>query len=198
MNMKLIKQRDFFLLILGKLVSLLGSNMQQFALSLYVLSLTGSATIFATGYIKKVKVGRLCYMSFILIAISILVMALIPSKAMLRTFNGHLIPYIVLSIISFMTGLLATIANIAMGTIFNQVTPIELMGRTSTVFNLAVTIFIPIGQMLFGYLYDIISASYVILVSGAILIFTIKRYKALLTELDEPEDGMEGDVLGEI
>jgi len=156
------------------------------------------APIFATGYIKKVKVGRLCYMSFILIAISILVMALIPSKAMIRTFNGHLIPYIVLSIISFMTGVLATIANIAMGTIFNQVTPIELMGRTSTVFNLAVTIFIPIGQMLFGYLYDIISASYVILVSGAILIFTIKRYKALLTELDEPEDGMEGDVLGEI
>ncbi len=48
MNMKLIKQRDFFLLILGKLVSLLGSNMQQFALSLYVLSLTGSATIFAS------------------------------------------------------------------------------------------------------------------------------------------------------
>lgn len=198
MNMGLIKQRDFFLLILGKLVSLLGCNMQLFALSLYALSLTGSATIFATGYIKKIKVGRLCYMSFILIAISILVMALIPSKAMIRTFNGYLIPYIVLSIISFMTGVLATIANIAMGTIFNQVTPIELMGRTSTVFNLAVTIFIPIGQMLFGYLYDIISASYVILVSGAILIFTIKRYKALLTELDEPEDGMEGDVLGEI
>lgn len=48
MNMGLIKQKDFFLLILGKLVSLLGSNMQQFALSLYVLALTGSATIFAS------------------------------------------------------------------------------------------------------------------------------------------------------
>src|SRR5690554_5793651 len=44
----LLKQRDFTLLIFGNLVSLLGSNMQQFALSLYVLALTGSATIFAS------------------------------------------------------------------------------------------------------------------------------------------------------
>lgn len=48
MNLKPIKRKDFSLLILGKLVSLLGSNMQQFALSLYVLALTGSATIFAS------------------------------------------------------------------------------------------------------------------------------------------------------
>jgi len=45
--MKLLKQKDFTLLIVGKLVSLLGSNMQQFALSLYVLKITGSAVIFA-------------------------------------------------------------------------------------------------------------------------------------------------------
>src|SRR5690554_3838147 len=44
----LLKQRDFTLLIFGNLVSLLGSNIQQFALSLYVLDLTGSATIFAS------------------------------------------------------------------------------------------------------------------------------------------------------
>ena len=48
MKLGLIKERDFFLLILGKLVSLLGSNVQQFALSLYVLGITGSATIFAS------------------------------------------------------------------------------------------------------------------------------------------------------
>src|SRR5690606_26687109 len=48
MNFKLMKQKDFSLLILGKLVSLVGSNMQQFALSLYVLEITGSATIFAS------------------------------------------------------------------------------------------------------------------------------------------------------
>ncbi len=51
MKLGLIKERDFFLLILGKLVSLLGSNMQQFALSLYVLGITGSATILLLLYL---------------------------------------------------------------------------------------------------------------------------------------------------
>lgn len=46
-----------------------------------------------------------------------------------------------------------------MGTLFNQIVPLEYMGRTSTVFNLAVTVFIPIGQMIFGYLYDILLPS---------------------------------------
>ncbi|CCQ96736.1 membrane hypothetical protein [[Clostridium] ultunense Esp] len=157
-----------------------------------------AAPIFASGYIKKVKVGKLCYTSFVSIALSILVMAVIPSKVILGSFKSNLVPYILLSIISFMVGVFATTANIAMGTIFNQVTPIELMGRTSTVFNLAVTVFIPIGQMIFGYLYDIISPSYVIAISGLILIFTVKRYKIALMELDEQEDGIRGDAINEI
>ncbi|KYH35576.1 enterobactin exporter EntS [Clostridium tepidiprofundi DSM 19306] len=48
MNIKLLKQKDFSLLIMGKLVSLVGTNMQNFALSLYVLKITGSATKFAS------------------------------------------------------------------------------------------------------------------------------------------------------
>lgn len=48
MNLKLLKKKDFLLLMLGKLVSLLGTQMQNFALSLYVLKITGSATKFAS------------------------------------------------------------------------------------------------------------------------------------------------------
>ena len=162
----------------------------QFGIFQMILSASMiAAPIFASGYIKKVKVGKLCYLSFISIALSILIMAVIPSKVTLGSFKSNLIPYILLSIISFMVGVFATIANIAMGTIFNQVTPIQLMGRTSTVFNLAVTVFIPIGQMLFGYLYDIISPSYVIAISR-ILIVVVRRYKVALMELDEQEDGI--------
>lgn len=47
MNLKLLKNKNFALLILGNTVSLFGSNMQQFALSLYVLSISKSATLFA-------------------------------------------------------------------------------------------------------------------------------------------------------
>ena len=46
MNFKMLKNKDFTLLILGKFVSLIGSSMQDFALALYVLKLTGSSLIF--------------------------------------------------------------------------------------------------------------------------------------------------------
>jgi len=48
MKRALLQNKNVVLLLLGKAVSLLGSNMQQFALSLYVLAITGSATIFST------------------------------------------------------------------------------------------------------------------------------------------------------
>lgn len=46
--MDILKNRNFRNLMIGKVTSILGSNMQQFALSLYVLAKTGSATIFAS------------------------------------------------------------------------------------------------------------------------------------------------------
>lgn len=48
MNFKILGEKNFFLLMLGKLVSLIGSELQNFALSLYVLKMTGSATKFAS------------------------------------------------------------------------------------------------------------------------------------------------------
>lgn len=48
MNLKLIKQKNFSLLMLGSLVSNMGTAMQDFALSLYVLKITGSGAKFAS------------------------------------------------------------------------------------------------------------------------------------------------------
>lgn len=48
MKFKLLKEKNFSLLMFGKMTSLIGSYMQSFALSLFVLSTTGSATKFAS------------------------------------------------------------------------------------------------------------------------------------------------------
>lgn len=45
---KILKNKNFSLLIFGELVSLFGTQFQDFALSLYVLKITGSATLFAS------------------------------------------------------------------------------------------------------------------------------------------------------
>lgn len=46
--MNLLKRSDFRNLMIGKAMSAIGSNVQQFALSLYVLAISGSASIFAS------------------------------------------------------------------------------------------------------------------------------------------------------
>ncbi|NLY66915.1 MAG: MFS transporter, partial [Tissierellia bacterium] len=139
----------------------------QFGLFQSVLSLSMIvAPILCGGIMRRIKVGKLCYLSFLAIGLVILFMVAIPSKILMNSLNSNLLPYILLMAAAFIIGVLVTVANISLGTIFEQVTPVELMGRTSTIFNLAVTVFIPVGQMLFGFLYDIISPSYVVALSG--------------------------------
>lgn len=54
MNFRLLKNRNFFLLMQGSFVSLLGSMMQTFALSLYVLNNYESPLLFASNLILSV------------------------------------------------------------------------------------------------------------------------------------------------
>lgn len=48
MNSEKLFNRNFTLITLGQLISIFGNMLQRFSLSLYILDLTGSATIFAT------------------------------------------------------------------------------------------------------------------------------------------------------
>lgn len=48
MHSKKLFRRDFTLMVIGQIISLFGNTILRFALSLYVLDLTGSATIFGT------------------------------------------------------------------------------------------------------------------------------------------------------
>ncbi|MCR2044194.1 MFS transporter [Anaerosalibacter massiliensis] len=170
----------------------------QFGVFQMVLSVSMIvAPILCSGYIKRIPIGKLSYISFILVGLLVLIMAPIPSSIMINNFSLNFI-YVLLLTVSFIIGVLATVSNIAIGTIFNQVTPIEFMGRTSTVFNLAVTIFIPAGQMIFGFLYDIISPSYVIAISSIIMIVVVRIYKTALMDIDMEKTEITGDVINEI
>jgi hypothetical protein len=46
--MKLLRQKNFILIMIARLISTLGTTMQSFVLALYVLNITGSATKFAS------------------------------------------------------------------------------------------------------------------------------------------------------
>lgn len=170
----------------------------QFGIFQMIMSIAMLIAPLVMGLIKDIKIGRLCYLSFTLVSLLILVMAIIPSSPLLNSFSSSLMPFILLSVVSFIIGVLVTVANIGIGTLFNEIVPLELMGRTSTVFNFAVTIFIPLGQMLFGALYDIMPASIVIGLAGVLKLIAIMKYKRTLLQYDLEETDSIGGIIDEI
>lgn len=157
----------------------------QFAMLQVILSISMiSAPIICGGFFKKYKIGKLSVISFTAIFSSILVMTFIPTPIFMGLFDSTFIPYICIMIATFIVGISATIANIGLGTLFQTIVPIEAMGRVSTVFGLAMTISIPIGQLVFGGLYDTMPPYVAILIAGLIMMSAVLYFKNSLIKSD--------------
>lgn len=144
-----------------------------------------SAPIAVSIIAKRIPVGKLCTGAFFLVGFIVLIIAVIPSPIFLSFTGNTLIPYGILMVLSFGLGISIGVINISIMTLFSQVVPIQAMGRTSTVLVLLVTIAIPMGQVMFGYLYDTILTSYVIIISGVILLLAILTYRKQMLEIEE-------------
>ena len=153
-----------------------------------------SAPILCGGIIKNMKIGKFIYRGFLVISMLIFVMALFTSNYISYNFNTNLISYTGLLIVSFIVGIVVTLVNIGLGTLFDKTVPLSMMGRTSTVFSFAVTVFIPLGQMISGFLLDITFPSIVVSLSGMILLITIIKYKKPLINYDITESKKEENI----
>lgn len=140
--------------------------------------------IFAIKIIKKYPISTVFYRSFMALSMIILLLAFILSPFLLNAIGDTNIIFYAILILSFLTGALVSIANLANATIFQKVVPLSMMGRTSAVLMLLVTIFVPIGQMIFGVLYDIMDPSIVIFSAGILLMLSVWLHKHQLTNLN--------------
>ncbi|MFP4286687.1 MAG: MFS transporter [Candidatus Izemoplasmataceae bacterium] len=142
------------------------------------------STVFKKYAIKKVFVN-----SFIVISIFILFVAIIPIPFVLNQFNGIYVPLTLLLILGFVIGVFTSVINVTIGAIIAQTIPLNMMGRTSATLQLLVTVFIPIGQMTFGLMYDTLMPSYVIMISGSLmLILVLLLRKPLLKDSPSKKD----------
>lgn len=132
---------------------------------------------------NRQDVGSLLYMGFLFLGMAVLVLAFIPSTGLLKFFGSNLVPYLLLLIIFFVVGLLVTIVNITMSTIFAQIVPLDAMSRASSVLTLAATVLIPVGQVIFGLLFDHLAATYVIMICGVILTTAVLIYRKRLLNI---------------
>ena len=134
-----------------------------------------AAPILLTKKLKKMRLGDVLVISFLAIGFLIFLISATVNKSILNINDGFL-SYSIVLVTCFTIGILTTAVNISVGTLFQKIVPMEYMGRTSTVLGLGCTLMIPIGQILFGYLYDIINPGIVMILNGAIIIFTVIVY----------------------
>ncbi|MFA7560956.1 MAG: MFS transporter [Candidatus Izemoplasmatales bacterium] len=150
----------------------------DFRLGLLQTALSASmivAPLLLTKKLKQMKLGDVLIKATLLIGSLIILLSITVNQVIFSVSEG-LLSYIIILVTCFLIGVFATAVNIAVGTLIQKIVPLEYMGRTSTVLGLGTTIMIPIGQVIFGYLYDIINPGIVIIINGAIIIFTIIVY----------------------
>lgn len=202
-GVKIIKSSKFILTILG-LVAIINFTISplfsvgltfvvketlkasdfQFGLFQTIFALASITAPILLGLGKKTKnVGTLLFRSFLLLSIIVLLIAIVPSDLLLAYFAPNVIPFIFLLVLLFFIGMLVTIVNITISTIFSQIVPLEAMGRASSVLTLASTILIPLGQIAFGFLFDNLAASYVIIICGLILLGAVLLYRKRLLNI---------------
>lgn len=149
-----------------------------------VLSLSMiAAPILMTKQIKKIKLSTLLNTTLFTIGLLIMLISLSIHKSLIDLNNGAISYYYIL-VICFMIGAAVTTVNIAVQTLFQKIVPIEFMGRTSTVLMLFTTMAVPLGQMFFGYLYDIINPGLVIILNGFIIALTALIYARRIRLID--------------
>lgn len=134
-----------------------------------------AAPMLLTKKLKQMKLGDVLVKSFLIIGFLIILISVTVNQAIFSISEG-LLSYIIVLVTCFIIGIFVTAVNIAVGTLLQKIVPLEYMGRTSTVLGLGTAIMIPIGQVIFGYLYDIINPGIVMILNGAIIILTVFIY----------------------
>lgn len=202
-GLKIVKSSKFILTILG-LVAIINFTISplfsvgmtfvvkeilkasdfQFGLFQTIFAVASISAPLVLGMSKgKKNIGRLLFRSFLFLSFVVLALAIIPSDILLAYFAPNIIPFLLLLVMLFFVGFLVTTINITLSTIFSQIVPLEAMSRVSSVLTLASTILIPLGQLAFGFLFDNLAASYVIIICGLILIGAVLIYRRRLLSI---------------
>ena len=144
------------------------------------------------------KVGKLLVYVFALTAVLIGLLASASSNLFIGLFTTNTVPFIVITFISFLIGMIVTLVNITVGTLFGTVVPKEFMGRTGAVLNLGLTVAMPLGQMISGIGLDLLPASYIVASTAGIMFLAIFIYRKPLLEADNStQEKVKDDIINE-
>ena len=134
---------------------------------------------------KKISLKKLLFIDVFVTSILIAILSIVSTSFYLNLFNSNFIPYISTMTIIFFIGIITTIGNIALNSIFQKEIPLEMMGRVGTVMSTVSMGLIPLSRMLFGVLFDIIPAYICVLICSILLLVTIMVFRKNLYNIEE-------------
>lgn len=138
---------------------------------------------------KKIPIGKLMIGSFFIIGCLILLMAVASTPGFIQLFRSGLPPIVVITLLMFVMGLLVTIVNISLGTLFQTLVPKAFLGRIGSVMDLGLMASVPVGQILFGIVLDALSPAWAVLIVAIIVLGATVYFKRIFME-----EGKEADV----
>lgn len=131
------------------------------------------APIFCKILSNKFELNKILFLDISCICILIFILSMINSNFYINLFKSNFIPYINLIIISFLLSLVSSTGNLVLTTIYQKETPVGLLGRINSVFNMVGTVAVPLGQITFGLLFDNFSVSICLFIGAIILLIVI-------------------------
>lgn len=170
-------------------IDMLGATEVQYGFisAIFASSLLISPILFGKRA-QKIHIGKLLIITFFVIGGIILVLSYFTTSSFIRQFSSSLIPLIIVTSIMFLTGLLVTIVNISLGTMFQTIVPREFLGRVGSVMDLGLIASIPIGQVLFGVIIDMYSAAFAVFLVGAIVLGATLYFRKPFLHINKEEN----------
>ncbi|WP_434644088.1 MFS transporter [Thermoanaerobacterium thermosaccharolyticum] len=129
---------------------------------------------------KKYKLGKILFLDIFSVSILYFLLSFTISPIYLQGFSYILKPYISLMIIIFFVGLITSIGNIALTTMLQIEIPLKLMGRVIATISTCLMVVTPLGQMIFGILFDKIPSWINIIICASINFVVILFFKNYL------------------
>jgi MFS family permease len=132
--------------------------------------------LFAGIVAKRIEIKKIFKYGVMTAGLLIGGMAFCITPIFLNFFNDRFVPFILIIVLGTITVAVMILINISLSTMFQKQVSIEMLGRTGAVFNVLATAAMPLGQIVFGRLFDTIPAYIPVIIICVIMIATAIGY----------------------
>lgn len=166
----------------------------QFGLT-ETLSVAGTlvGAIFAPKVAKKVSLEKLFSLVILGCGMLLILLSAVISSPAVSAIDSIFITWIITVIILICFSIICALINIVLATLMQKVTPNNMLGRVMSVVVTISMVAMPLGQVIYGALFDSISSFYIFGASALmILLISIISFKVLKSPEEQPVVVVEG------